>query len=303
MSLVELANQTESSERSVSAEAGPRQPLPPQIFGYSVLGRLGLGAGSVVYEVLDPKSGRRYALKHVVVSDSKDLRFVEQLEREHEVGQSVRHENLRKPLSLHVKRSLLLRITEAALLLELVDGSPIAVPTRPAIQALSYFGQLARTLEAFHSAGFVHCDLKPQNLLVTRRRSVTLIDLGQACRTGTVKERVQGTPDFISPEQVLRRAVTPKTDVYNFGATAYCILTGRKLPTLFTVKKGGQNSFLLDERIPAPQELDPQIPQLLSNLVMDCVGLTPEERPEMSQVIRRLDAIEYMLSRTDVARK
>ena len=296
MSRVELANQPEATERLSSGL------LPPQVFGHSVKGRLGTGAGSVVYEVIDPNSGRRYALKHVVVSDPKHLRFVEQLEREHEVGQSVRHANLRQPLALLVKRSLLRRITEAALILELVDGWPITVPTRPVGQAIEYLVQLAHTLEAFHKAGFVHCDLKPHNLLVDRNLNVKLIDLGQACRVGTVKERVQGTPDFISPEQVLRRAVTPKTDVYNFGATAYCILTGGKIPTLFTVKKGGENSFLIDDRIPAPHELDGQIPALLSNLVMDFIGLTPDERPEMSQVIRKLDAIVYMLNRTDAKR-
>lgn len=301
MSVAELAHQAEATQRTRSAEDAARQQ-PEHVFGYNVLGKLGTGAGSTVYEVREPNTGRTFALKHVVVNAPRDLRFVEQLEREHEVGQSVRQQNLRQPLSLHVKRSLLRRITEAALVMEFVDGWPISVPTRPAAQVLGYLVQLAHTLEAFHTAGFVHCDLKPHNLLVDRDLNVKLIDLGQACRIGTVKERVQGTPDFISPEQVLRRAVTSKTDVYNFGATAYCILTGSKIPTLFTVKKGGDNSFLIDDRIPAPHELDEQIPQLLSALVMDCIALTPDERPEMPQVIRKLDAIVYMLSRTDPSR-
>lgn len=302
MSLVELANQIESTSPPASGASARRSRDPDQLYGYDVLGRLGTGAGSVVYEVRDRSTGRRYALKHVTVTDPKHLRFIEQLEREHEVGQAVRHPHLRQPLALHVKRNLLRRVTEAALVLELVDGWPLVIPVKPASLALIYLVQVSRTLEAFHRAGFVHCDLKPHNLLVDRSKRVKLIDLGQSCRIGTVKERVQGTPDFISPEQVRCLAVSPKTDVYNFGATAYCILTGSKIPTLFTVARG-ENSFLVDDRITPPHEIDPEVPELLSSLVMSCIVLQPNGRPEMADVTRKLEAIHYTLSRRSGGRR
>lgn len=296
MTLVDLARDTRRSWSSV-ADAGVRSSAPRSLFGYEVIGQLGKGAGSVVHEVRDPRTRHRFAMKHVVVGEQRHLRYIEQLEREHEVGQAVRHEGLRLSLALYIKRNLLRRITEAGLVMELVEGWPISVPTAPAEQALGYLVQVSRSLEAFHRAGFVHCDLKPQNLLLDRHLHVKLIDLGQACRIGTVKERVQGTPDFISPEQVKCLSVTPRTDVYNFGATAYCILTGGKIPTLFTVK-GGQNSFLIDDRVTPPHEVDTKVPALLSGLVMNCVALSPEQRPGMSDVTRRLEAIQYTLSRS-----
>ncbi len=278
--------------RPGAEKSAAQRPAPEKLFGYDIAGVLGEGAGSVVYEVREPGTGRRFALKHVIVSDPKHLRFVEQLEREHEVGQSVRHEGLRQPLAIKYSRTLLRRVTEAALLMELVEGWPLATPTRPVGQALKYLIQVSRSLEAFHRAGFVHCDLKPQNLLVDAALRVKLIDLGQACRIGTIKERVQGTPDFISPEQVKCRQVTARTDVYNLGATAYCILTGQKIPTLFTLKKG-DNSFLLDDCITPPAEICSDVPPLLSALIMHCISLKPEQRPEMSEVTRRLEAIQY----------
>ena len=67
--------------------------------------------------------------------------------------------------------------------------------------------------------------------------SIRLIDLGQACKTGTVKERVQGTPSFIAPEQARCKPLSEQTDVYNFGASLYWALTGRRVPTLMTVEK------------------------------------------------------------------
>ena len=53
-----------------------------------------------------------------------------------------------------------------------------------------------------------------------------MIDYGQSCRIGTIKERIQGTPDYIAPEQVARRPVSVATDVFNLGASLYWALTG-----------------------------------------------------------------------------
>jgi serine/threonine-protein kinase len=125
---------------------------------------------------------------------------------------------------------------------------------------------------------------------------VKIIDLGQACAIGSVKKRIQGTPDFISPEQVRCEPVTVQTDVYNLGATFYWMLSGKKLPTLFTLKKS-ENSFLMGDAIPAPHELNPKVPVALSNLVMECCRVTPSKRPaDMAEVGRRLEIIKLGLA-------
>jgi len=140
---------------------------------------------------------------------------------------------------------------------------------------------------------YAHCDLKPNNILVNAGGDVKIIDFGQACRLGSVKERIQGTPDFIAPEQVKREPITAKTDVFNFGATLYASLTGRSIPTLYTVKKG-DNSFLVDDVIPTPREVEPEVPEQLSNLVMECIRTNPSKRPELADVIRRLEVLEFV---------
>jgi serine/threonine-protein kinase len=160
------------------------------------------------------------------------------------------------------------------------------------LETLAIFAQVAKGLAALHAMGYAHCDLKPNNILVNADGEVKLIDFGQACRLGSVKERIQGTPDFIAPEQVKREPITAKTDVFNFGATLYASLTGRNIPTLYTVKKG-DNSFLVDDVIPTPREVEPEVPEQLSNLVMECIRTNPAKRPELVDVIRRLDVIEF----------
>ncbi len=276
---------------------------PKSLFGYDVLDFIGEGAGSLLYAVSDPATRQLYALKHVIRKADKDIRFVEQLETEYEVGQRVRHPALRRSIDLKYERTLLRRVTAAALVLELVDGRPLefALP-RTLKSVVNVFIQTAAALHAMHEAGYVHCDLKPNNILVDAAGGVKVIDLGQAARSGTAKERIQGTPDYIAPEQVKREPVTPRTDVFNFGATLYWALSGKKLPTLFTLSRG-ENSFLLDDAIETPRQANPTIPEPLSRLTMECVRSNAMKRPEsMSIVQRRLEIIHHGLTRSSTMR-
>src|SRR6202011_4672763 len=99
--------------------------LPKSLFGYDVVSRLGEGAGSILYVVCDPQSGQLYALKHVVRKTEKDIRFIEQLQTEFEMSRSFRHPVLRKSIDLKINKKLLGGITDAGLVLELVDGTPL----------------------------------------------------------------------------------------------------------------------------------------------------------------------------------
>ena len=270
--------------------------LPRSVMGYEVIGFIGEGAGSLLYAVSHPQTAQLYALKHVTPKTDKDQRFVEQLETEYAVGQLVRHPGLRRTVEMKVNRTLFRKVTEAALVLELFDGTPLdrmlSLRT-PAV--VDIFIQVAEALDALHGIGYVHCDLKPNNILVGPEGDVKVIDLGQACPKGTAKSRIQGTPDFIAPEQVKCAAVSVATDVYNFGATLYWALTGTHIPTLYTLKRG-ENSFLLDQKIATPAELNPCVPEGLSNIVMECIRTNATKRPQgMRDLILRLEIIRHVL--------
>jgi serine/threonine protein kinase len=271
---------------------------PRTLFGYDVLDRIGEGAGSTIYSVVDPVTRQVFALKHVVRKADKDIRFVEQLENEFAVGKRMAHPTLRKVVDFKVNRTLLRKVVDAALVMELFDGKPLETDLpRDLIAILDCFIGTATALSVLHEGGFVHCDLKPNNILLGRGGNIKVIDLGQACPVGTVKTRIQGTPDFISPEQVKCQPVSRATDVFNFGATLYWALTGRKVPTLFTLKKG-ENSFLVDAQIPAPHELNPTIPEPLSLFVMECVRTVATKRPaDMAEVLRRLEVLRHAVAR------
>src|SRR5205085_8539411 len=141
--------------------------------------------------------------------------------------------NLRRTFDLKVNKTLLMKVTEAFLLMELVEGRPLEVRLPPTmIDIIDAFILAAQGLKAMHTMGYVHCDIKPNNILRNELGMVKIIDFGQSCKIGTIKERIQGTPDFIAPEQVDRRPVTIQTDVFNLGATLYWSLTHKHIPTL-----------------------------------------------------------------------
>jgi serine/threonine-protein kinase len=269
---------------------------PRTLYGFEILDFLGEGAGSMIYAASDPITHQLYAIKHVPVKTEKDQRFVEQLINESEISAKIQHPALRRCIDLKLTRTLLRKITDAALVMEMVNGTSCETrPPRDLATLADVLHQTAVALGAMHAQNYVHCDLKPNNILLTTDGKVKIIDLGQACPAGSVKKRIQGTPDFIAPEQVKCEPVTPQTDVYNLGATFYWLLSGAKLPTLFTIKKS-RNSFLLADAIKTPHELNPRVPENLSNLVMDCCRVTPAKRPaSMSDVIRSLEIIRETL--------
>ncbi len=282
-----------------SSTAGDASATPTALGGYEIIRLIGEGAGSLIYAVSDPSTRQVYALKHVIRKNDKDIRFIEQLETEHEVGKQVRHPGLRRTFDLKINKNLLFKVTDAILVMELFDGSPLEFNVPPTLVGIvDVFIKTAEALDALHLMNYVHCDLKPNNILLNHQGDVKIIDLGQAAKTGTAKRRIQGTPDYIAPEQVKCQPVTFKTDIYNLGATMYWTLTGgQKLPTLYTLKKS-DNSLLVDDLLPTPAKINPQIPEPLSNLVMECVRVNPVKRPKgMGDVARRLEIIRHVLTK------
>ena len=161
------------------------------------------------------------------------------------------------------------------------------------------FQQTADALAQMHDRGFVHADMKPHNVIVgvdlDGNHTAKLIDLGQSCKIGTIKKRIQGTPDYIAPEQVHRREITPKTDIYNFGATMYWVLTGKNIPTAMGHQKdslmGSLDDSLIEKATPV-SEINPLVPDRLNDIIMACVEVDIDRRPEsMHFVADKLDMI------------
>ena len=277
-------------------------PHQNQIAGYRILARIGNGAASELYAVQDRKTKQVWALKHVIKQVEKDQRFLDQVKQEFLVGSKLKHTNIRAIQRL-IKHRKMFKVVGVTLLMELVDGTTLD-QKRPAshAHAVRLFHQVAMGLAHMHSHGYVHADIKPSNILVTDRDEVKIIDLGQGCRTGTVKKRIQGTPGYMAPEQAHRQAITPKTDIYNLGATMYWVLVREVIPTALPPKDEGDSLFTgaLDADMvkppTPPNEKDTTIHPILSKQILDCVQVHPDVRPEsMAVVANRLELVAELL--------
>ncbi|MCH7796961.1 MAG: serine/threonine protein kinase [Planctomycetes bacterium] len=273
-----------------------------QIAGYRILARVGRGAASELYAVQDPKTKQVWALKHVIKENEKDQRFIDQVQTEYLVGSKLDHPNVRG-VCRFIKHRKGFKVRAVTLIMELVDATTLdqRLPQTHA-EAVRIFLQVARGLVHMHSRGFIHADIKPNNILVTEQEKVKIIDLGQGCATGTVKKRIQGTPGYMAPEQAHRQAITEKTDIYNLGATMYWVLVGEVIPTALPPKDDSDSLYTgaldpdhVKPPVP-PQEKDASIHPLLSRQILDCVRLHPDDRPEsMAVVANRLELIGELL--------
>src|SRR5271170_2096443 len=162
--------------------------MAQKLLNYEVLERLGEGAGSIIYAVMDPLTKQTFALKHVIREDTKDIRFVEQMENEFAISKQFNHPNIRRSYDLKIVKSMLLKVNEAFLVMELFNGKALDVYLPPSVvDIVDAFIQAAQGLKAMHVMGYVHCDIKPNNIMRTDGGQVKVIDFGQSAKIGTVK--------------------------------------------------------------------------------------------------------------------
>lgn len=255
-------------------------PTRPSLNGlnYRIVKPLGEGAGSTIFLIADTRLGTKYALKVVKRQGPEDDIYINQVQHEFEVAQRLRHRCILKYYDIRIKKSWL-RISGVEELMEYVDGRTLDdIAMKDDVgQLVLIFNQVAAGLAHMHRRGIYHGDLKPSNILLSRAGAVKIIDFGTAWIKGEYKDRVQGTVQYMAPEQATEKIVNEKTDLYNLGATMYRLLTGEyanlSIPQPMTVGIGGLG------RLRPPIDFNPEIPGTLNEAVMACLQNSPDRRP------------------------
>lgn len=259
--------------------------LVGQLHGPLIFERLlGLGAVGAVYLAMHPPTGARFTVKvlHQPLAANATVRTRFYVEAQ--AASRVLHRNVARVLDARPGPW-----GRPCILMEYVEGAPLSslpLPMPPA-EATALMIQVLEGLEAAHARGVVHCDLKPENIVLTQdkrgERLVKVIDFGMASVLSACFSQEElaagvslGSPAYMAPEQWETTAADTRMDVYALGVIGYRMLTGR-LP----FGRGRMGEVLLKQpevRPPAPHTLDSRIPPVLSMVVMQAIARRPEER-------------------------
>jgi serine/threonine protein kinase len=265
---------------------------------FQILGTLGSGAHSSILHVRRKADGTQYALKVVPLGNPDDQKYLEQARHEFKVSGMLNHPNILKIYALEEQKNWLFKVTKAHLLIEYVNGKTLDnVPVHAVAKLVQVFQKIASAMVHMHRRQVVHADLKPGNVMLSRTGQVKVIDFGLAWIKGQAKDRVQGTPEYMAPETVKRKIVNERTDIFNFGATMYKLMTFRLPPPTGAAGDGvALDAKTWTCRLEPVAKFNKEAPYELCNLVEKCLSYNALERPEhMSDVAAVLDELTKKL--------
>src|SRR6266478_3166870 len=235
---------------------------------FQVISTLGNGAQSIILHIRRKADGKHYALKVVPLNGSEDRKFQEQAQHELRIAQMLDHPNLIKVYTLESVRDWFFRPRKLHLLIEYVNGKTLDTVGRiPTPLLISIFVKIAEGLVHMHRRNIFHADLKPGNIMLSKSGEVKIIDFGLAWLRGEAKGRVQGTPEYMAPEQIKLRSVNEKTDIYNFGATMYRLATLRLPPNNAAGGDVTLDSKTFSQMLVPVQQCNHEAPEELANLI------------------------------------
>lgn len=203
---------------------------------YEIHKEIGRGAMGIVYMGYDPNIGRTVAVKTLrmdLFSDAEEKdEFLIRFKREAQTAGRLSHPNIVTIYDLgqdNISNNLyiIMEFISGKNLKEIIGKTDIINPET----SLTILSQIADGLDFAHKNGIIHRDIKPANILLTSSKVVKITDFGIAKISGTNYTQTGkslGTPSYMSPEQVLGKDITYKSDLFSFGALAYEILTGEK---------------------------------------------------------------------------
>jgi serine/threonine-protein kinase len=254
-----------------------------QVEDFRILKSVGRGGMSVVYRARDEVTGELVALKMMSYRLIYDAVALGRFHREAEILQGLQHANIAR-----LKR-LFQAYNTYFLVMELCDGIDLGklVSSRGRLterQVRPILGQLAQALEYVHQRGFVHRDLKPGNVMITRSGDVKLTDFGIAVpevvlddQAAAPRHAILGTPAYMAPEQLAGGALDRRTDVYALACLAYDLLTGQHLFPSRSLHELIQQKLTL--RLPPAVEIGEGVSAELYDFLQSALRANPDERP------------------------
>jgi serine/threonine-protein kinase len=248
------------------------------------------GGMASVYRAEDTVLERVVALKIIHPHLATDRSFVDKFRREAKMAASLSHPNLVNVFDQGTDNQAIFQVMEYVPGINLRDALNDFGSLSPK-RALEILEPLTAGLAAAHAAGILHRDLKPENVFLSDNGTVKLGDFGLAreISSHTQTGSLVGTAAYLSPELVLRGQADARSDVYSLGVMAFEMLTGKQP---YDGDQAVQIAYQhANSNIPAPSSLNPEVPELLDEIVLWATARNPSDRPasatELLPVITR----------------
>jgi serine/threonine-protein kinase len=248
---------------------------------YRYIERIGKGAFGTVLLMEDTVVGERLVLKFLNPTIAQDEEMMQRFVHELRYSRKITHPNVIRIYDfLHIRGNYAISMEYFAshtLGAEVADGKPMALR-----RAIRFGMDIARGMAVAHVAGIVHRDLKPANVLIDNEGLLKIVDFGVAAAQHqgdtqlTKTGYVIGSPKYMAPEQILGKKVDERADIYSLGIMLYEMLTGTP-----PYHRGDHMSVMYQHvqgRARPPIELNPALPQALSDLVMKAIAVDKEKR-------------------------
>lgn len=277
-----------------TAQKGPIRPLditvPGEIDRYTIGKRIGSGTCGVVHQALDNLLGREVAVKlspigEAHLSTGKVPGAQRAYQTEIVAAGRLTHANI---VTVHDAGQfedlnyLVMEVVDGESLKEYGKGKTLL----PVHEALRVVSACCRALDYSHSQGILHRDIKPANVMLAENGDVKLLDFGIAVSIregGGLKNKgpTLGTPNYMSPEQILGRELGPPSDFYSLATVLFELLTGRQL---FKAKKV-KDLFrtVVHKTAPKLHDIRPDLPVELSDVIAKALEKKPQDRFQTGQ--------------------
>jgi len=283
--MVSHALATQSYEPSAAMPAAPRQ-----IGRFEVRSEIGRGSNGVVYAAFDPVLGREVAIKAIPLATDNQVRRRAEASflQEAKSAASLNHPGIVTVFDAGKTESV------AYIAMERLYGSDLHdwLSSRNKLGPKAIASMMARVADAVHYAhrrGLIHRDLKPSNIFLTRDMKPKVLDFGVALAQYTdtpaaVRRQLIGTPNYMSPEQALGRALDARSDVFSMGAILYELLTSQRA---FDGSQVEETLTRVASQPPTPiYQLNPDVPSELIEVVHRALSKDPAERYQSAAEMR-----------------